>query len=133
MRDRKAATWALLRGLPAVLMVGSGLVGGAVSVNYVGFTAFLFPLALGLVILPRDLSRIEVVLRRGAYALSSLLLAACVYGLLSTPVQASAPVVPASERSQAQGRVADIATEPLKKNVSVPHALVACRLSCRPS
>jgi len=66
-------------------------------VNYIGFTAFLFPLALGLVILQRDLTRIEVVLRRGAYALAALLLVACVYGALSTPVQASTPVSSVSE------------------------------------
>ena len=49
----------------------------------------LFPLALGLVILQRDLSSIEVVLKRGSYALSSLLFILFVYGALSAPVQAS--------------------------------------------
>ena len=91
-------------GLPAVLMLASGLVGGSVSVNYIGFTAFLFPLALGLVILQRDLSRIEVVLRRGTYALSALLLIALAYGMLSTSVQASTLLVPPSPRSDASDR-----------------------------
>ena len=98
-------------GLPAVLMLASGLVGGSVSVNYIGFTAFLFPLALGLVILQRDLSRIEVVLRRGTYALSALLLIALAYGMLSTSVQASTLLVPPSARPQVQGRALDSGTE----------------------
>ena len=98
-------------GLPAVLMVVSGLIGGSVSVNYIGFTAFLFPLALGVVILQRDLSSIEVVLRRGAYALASLLVIALAYGALSTPVQAAHPVVQVNEWSQVQGRAPDTTGE----------------------
>jgi hypothetical protein len=103
-------------GLPAVLMVASGLIGGAVSVNYIGFTAFLFPLALGLVILERDLSRLEVVLRRGTYALSALLLIALAYGMLSTSVQASTPLVSPSEQPQVQGRAPASATETCAPN-----------------
>ena len=98
-------------GLPAVLMVASGLIGGSVSVNYVGFTAFLFPMALGLVILQRDLSSIEVVMKRGAYALTSLLLIAFAYGALSTPAQAATPVVHLSERLHVQESASDIVRE----------------------
>ena len=45
---RAAVAGALLGiGVPAVIMVLSGLSGGALPVNFVTVTAFLFPLCIG--------------------------------------------------------------------------------------
>ena len=80
-------------GGPAALMFMSGLMGGAVAVNAAAFTAFLFPLALGVVIVKRDLGGVETVLKRALYALTLLALMAFAYGVLGGDIWASIPTL----------------------------------------
>jgi signal transduction histidine kinase len=54
-------------GLPALLMLSSGVTGGSVSINYAGFTVILFPLSLGYAIVKHDLFEIDALLRRSVY------------------------------------------------------------------
>lgn len=53
--------------LPALLMLSSAVTGGETSVNYAGFTTFLFPLSLGYAIVKHDLFEIDTMLRRSVY------------------------------------------------------------------
>jgi signal transduction histidine kinase len=55
--------------LPGIVMFASGVTGGEISVNYAGFTAFLFPLSLGYAIVKHDLFEIDALLKRGVYYL----------------------------------------------------------------
>ncbi|MBI3801132.1 MAG: GAF domain-containing protein, partial [Deltaproteobacteria bacterium] len=55
---------------PGGVMFASGITGGEVSVNYAGFTVFLFPLSLGYAIVKHDLFEIDALLKRGVYYLA---------------------------------------------------------------
>ena len=70
-------------GLPALLMFASGVTGGAVGVNYTAFTAFLFPLILGVVMVKQNLDPLETLLKRGALIASLFLVITLAYGVLS--------------------------------------------------
>jgi signal transduction histidine kinase len=54
---------------PASLMFVSGVLGGAIAVNYAAFTASLFPLSIGYAIVKHDLFEIDAFLKRGTYYL----------------------------------------------------------------
>lgn len=68
-------------GFPAVLMLVAGLNGSQSSVNYAAFTLFVFPLSIGYVLVTEDLVHIEMLLRRGVYALTGLVLVAFSLGI----------------------------------------------------
>jgi signal transduction histidine kinase len=57
-------------GLPVILLFSAGITGGAVSVNYMAFTGFLFPLSLGYAIVKHDLFDIDALVKRAAYYLA---------------------------------------------------------------
>jgi signal transduction histidine kinase len=55
---------------PVILMVVSGVSGGDFAVNYIAFTAFLFPLSLGYAVVKHDLFEIDAFLKRGVFYLT---------------------------------------------------------------
>lgn len=51
-------------GVPTMLMFFSGITGGAVAVNYMAFSAFLFPVSIGYAIVKHNLFEIDAFLKR---------------------------------------------------------------------
>ena len=69
---------------PALLMLLSGLTGGALAVNYVAFTGPLFPGSLGYAVMKHDLLEIDAMVKRGTYYLSLTAALTVLYVLVLT-------------------------------------------------
>jgi signal transduction histidine kinase len=67
---------------PVILMVVSGVSGGDFAVNYIAFTAFLFPLSLSYAVVKHDLFEIDALLKRGVFYLTLTALLTSIYLLL---------------------------------------------------
>jgi len=87
---------------PGALMLYSGLAGGAVPVNYAGYTVVIFPLSVGYAIIKHDLFEIDALIKRGVYylALTATLMLGylAMLALLDLDLNAAhlAPTLPAS-------------------------------------
>lgn len=71
-------------GAPTVLMFLSGITGGEIPVNYMAFSAFLFPASIGYAIAKHNLFEIDAFLKHGLFYLLLTLTLTLTYFLLLT-------------------------------------------------
>jgi signal transduction histidine kinase len=69
-------------GLPAWVLLWSGLLGGEATINLAAFSAFLFPLSLAYAVVQHDLFEIDAMLRRGLGYLAVTGVVVLTYALL---------------------------------------------------
>lgn len=65
--------------IPAVIMITSAITKGEIALNTIGFTAFIFPVALGYATVKHNLFEVDVVIQRSLYYLSLTTLIIIIY------------------------------------------------------